>query len=84
MRHRLRVTSGTLRHTENARYHRYQDAETGETLACVNRDAPGPGYRASTPAGQGPLRATMNQARQDAHWILRHRGYTPPRPQDEK
>ena len=83
MRHQLRITSGTLRQTENAPYQRYQDADSGETIACVHRDARGPGYRASTPAGRGALRPSMTQARQDAEQILRARGYAPPRPQDE-
>ena len=84
MRHRLRVTSGTLRQTENDPYQRYQDADTGETIACVYRVGRGPGYRASGPAERGPLRANMTQAQRDADRILRARGYAPPHPQDQR
>lgn len=77
MSHPLHVTTGTLRTTERSPYHRYQDPDTGETIACIHQDGPTRGYRASTPAQPGPLRATIAEATEDANRILQARGYSP-------
>ena len=73
----LRVTTGSLRTTERNPYHRYQDPETGETIACIHQDGTARSYRASTPVQPGPLRATIAEATEDANRILQARGYPP-------
>lgn len=66
---------GTLRNTEHAPYHQYNDPDTNETIVCIHHDRPRHGWRASTPQCHGHLCSDIAEATEEANTILRNAGY---------